>query len=191
MLIRLFSATLLICAASACTYNVQPVVPSLPPPSSNTGLIDCKAVLLIPEEFLSREYVSSFEGREVRIRVGPPAAQAVEAIARSRYSKVEAVMAAGDGTLTFIRLATVPAGTSQLVMRPRFVRLESSVVPFRYNIEVGLAVDIAGIATPVTPSGAGVGTAGLYTQSEIQKAADEALAGAIFSLATSFPQSCK
>jgi hypothetical protein len=189
--LRQLLLALVLIALPACTFNIQPAVPTLSPAISGGALLDCKALLLIPEEFVSREYISSFEGREVRLRIGPPAAEAIEALVRSRISRVEKLMATGDGTLDFVRLASNPQPGSPLIMRPRFVRLESSVRPFRYNIEFGVAVDIAGLSTPATPSGIGIGTAGLYVQSEIQKAADEALSEAVTSLGTAFPRTCR
>ena len=146
---------------SACTFNIKPAVPRLAPATGTGSLLNCKAILLMPEEFANREYISSFEGREVRLMVGPPAAEAVEALVRSRFSQVDKFSATGDGTLEFIRLTTDQKPKPPVVVRPRFTRLESSVRPFRYNIEFGVALDIAGLSLPATPSGAGVGTAGL------------------------------
>jgi hypothetical protein len=145
----------------------------------------------MPDEFLSREYVSSFEGREVRFMVGAPAAQAIEALIRSRVAMVEKTSVTGDGTLEFIRLTQNHPSDPTLIIRPRFTRLESSVRPFRYNVEFGLAIDIAGVSSPISPSGIGVGTAGMYAQSEIQKAADAALSQAIKSIEVTFPSTCK
>jgi len=105
--------------------------------------------------------------------------------------QVEKRNVTGDGTLDFVRLASVQQTAQQLITRPRFVRLESSVRPFRYNIEFGLALDIAGLSEPVTPQGEGIGTAGLYVQSAIQNAAADALSKAIASLAESLPKLCK
>jgi hypothetical protein len=178
-------------AMSACTFNIQPTVPSVPPRQAGSGPLACKAILLLPQEFVSREYVSSFEAREIRIAVGTPTAEAVHALVASRFASVQKVPVPGDGTLDFVRLSTAAHGDTELVLRPRFLRLDSSVRPFRYNIEIGVSVDVAGLKAPVTPSGQGTGSAGLYVQSEIQKAADEALAETITSLAANFPTSCQ
>lgn len=184
-------AVLLAVSLSACTYNIQPAVPVLPPLAAGASQQSCTVLLLASQEFASREYVSSFEGREIRLLVGPPASAAIEALLRSRFIQVEKRNVTGDGTLDFMRLAATQQNDPHLIARPRFVRLESSVRPFRYNIEFGLALDIAGLSEPVTSQGIGIGTAGLYVQSEIQYAADEALSQAITSLAESLPRACK
>ena len=178
-------------AMPACTFNIQPTVPSVPPRHEGSGPLACKAILLLPQEFVSREYVSSFESREIRIAVGAPTVEAVYALAASRFASVQKVPVSGDGTLDFVRLSTAAHSDTELVLRPRFLRLDSSVRPFRYNIEIGVSVDVAGLKAPVTSSGQGTGSAGLYVQSEIQKAADEALAETITSLAATFPVSCQ
>jgi hypothetical protein len=185
---KYFIAFILAVSLSACTYNIQPATPVLTPIAAQQP---CSVLLLTPQEFASREYVSSFEGREIRLLVGPPASVAIEALLRSSFMQVEKRNVTGDGTLDFMRLASEQQNYQRLIARPRFVRLESSVRPFRYNIEFGLALDIAGLSEPVTLQGIGIGTAGLYVQSEIQNAADEALLKAIKSLAESLPRTCK
>jgi hypothetical protein len=147
--------------------------------------------MLAPQEFVNREYVSSFESREIRLLVGPPAIAAIEALLQSRFEEVTRQDVVGDGTIDFVRLTSKEQATPVLVARPRFLRLESSVRPFRYNIEFGLALDITGLSQPISVQGQGVGTAGLYVQSEIQKAADQALSEAITSLGASLPSVCK
>ena len=173
---------------SACTFNVQPDVPSATAIPDSGSRLDCKATLLMPQEFANREYVSSFEGHEVRLMIGVPAAKAVEALIRSKFTQVSEIPAAGDGTLELVRLASNQNQT--ILIRPRFTRLESSVRPFRYNIEIGLALDLEGLSEPLAPSGMGVGTAHLYDQSEIQKASNAALAGAMDSLGSALPPRC-
>jgi len=184
-------SVLMLSGLSACTYNIQPAVPALTPIAGSGSRLNCKAVLLMPEEFANREYISSFEGREIRLMVGPPAAKAVEALIRSRYEQVDKSSASGDGTLDLVRLTSNQNTNAPIVVRPRFPRLESSVRPFRYSIEFGLTLDIAGLSAPVAPSGVGIGAAGLYVQSEIQKAADDALAQAISSLTSALPTMCQ
>ncbi|MDD5700353.1 MAG: hypothetical protein PHH00_04185 [Candidatus Nanoarchaeia archaeon] len=188
---KYFIALFLAVNLSACTYNIQPATPVLPPIADEASQQPCSVLLLIPQEFASREYVSSFEGREIRLLVGPPASAAIESLLRSSFMQVEKRNVTGDGTLDFVRLASVQQNDPRLIARPRFVRLESSVRPFRYNIEFGLALDIAGLSESLTLQGIGIGTAGLYVQSEIQNAADEALLKAITSLAESLPRTCK
>jgi hypothetical protein len=177
---------------SACTYNIQPSVVTIP--QSTLGAphqLNCKALLLIPQEFANREYVSSFEGREVRLLVGPPAMESIDTLLRSRFAQLEKRSVSGDGTLDFMQLASMQRSTALIVIRPRFVRLESSVRPFRYNIEIALVLDLAGLSQPATSQGHGIGTAGLYTEASIQKAADEALSQAIISLTSNLPTTCE
>jgi len=176
---------------SACTYIIQPAVPTPQTWISGSPVLDCKTLFLKPEEFVNREYVSSFEGREIRLRVGLPATKAIEALVRSRISHVETLSVVGDGTLDFVRLISQSRPDSPIVIRPRFVQLASSLRPFRYNIEFGLTVDIAGLSSPVAPSGVGIGTFSWYAESEIQKAADYALSEAVASLAANFPTTCE
>jgi len=183
-------AALLAIGLSACSYNIRPTTPTTPPLAIGASKLQCGVLLLVPQEFIGREYVSSFEGREIRILVGPPAMEAVEALLRSRFAQVEKRNVTGDGTLDFVRLTSKQQSTPLLITRPRFVRLDSSVRPFRYNIEFVLSLDIAGLSEPLAPQGNGIGTAGLYIESEIQKASDQALSEAIRSLAAVLPSTC-
>ena len=176
---------------TACTFHIQPAVPDPPPLAKNATLLNCRALLLVPEEFANREYISSFDGREIRLKAGPPAAKSLEMLIRSRVANVERIYAAGDGTLEFIRLSSDHRFNAPLILRPRFTRLESSVRGFRYNVEFGIALDVVGLSSLVTPSGTGVGSTSLYVQSEIQRAADTALSQAIASIAAAFPSSCR
>lgn len=174
----------------ACTYVIQPAVPVVPTPKGVSKL-SCKILMLVPQEFVNREYVSSFEGREFRYLVGHPAIEAIEILLRSRFEDFSRQDVVGDGTIEFLQLTSKEQATPSLVARPRFIRLESSVRPFRYNIELGLALDIAGLSQPVSVQGQGVGTAGLYIQSAIQGAADQALSEAITLIGESLPSACK
>jgi hypothetical protein len=183
--------TFILCTLSACTFNVQPTVPSLPLTYINQTLLGCEVTILMPVEFQNREYVSSFDAREIRIRIGEPASEAIETLVRARFAKVTKKTVTGDGTLEFLRMISSPEADGRIVLRPRITRLESSVRPFRYNLEFALAVDVAGLSAPATPSGTGVGTANIYSQSAIQKAANDALSGAVEELASTFPTECK
>lgn len=183
-------AALVAVGLSACTFNIRPTTPNIPPLVIGASRLECGVLLLAPQEFIEREYVSSFDGREIRILVGPPAMEAVEALLRSRFVQVEKRDVSGDGTLDFVRLTSKQQSSPFLITRPRFVRLDSSVRPFRYNIEFGLSLDIAGLSESLTPQGNGIGTAGLYIESEIQKASDQALSKAITSLAAVLPSTC-
>ena len=176
---------------SACTYNIKPSAADIPLSAIGaTNKLNCKALLLVPQEFANREYVSSFEAREVRLLVGPPATESIDTLLRLHFVQVEKQSASGDGTLDFIRFASKQQSPPLIIIRPRFVRLESSVRPFRYNIGFRLGLDFAGFSQPVTSQGRGIGTAGLYTEASIQKAADEALSQAIISLASELPTTC-
>jgi hypothetical protein len=178
-------------ALSACTYNVKPSIPALPIEKLASTPIDCSVLLLMPQEFSNKEFVSSFENHEVHVSVGAPAAKAVENLVRAQYSHVEIVAVAGDGTLDFIKYANNVQSKPSLVIRPRFQRLDSSVRLFKYNFEFVISTDIAGLSSPITPSGMGVGTAGLYTESVIQKAVSEALSNSANALASELPKTCK
>ncbi|NOS97582.1 MAG: hypothetical protein HOP25_03820 [Methylotenera sp.] len=178
-------------ALSACTYNIKPSIPALPKNKLASAPIECNVLLLIPQEFSNKEFVSSFEDREVRVFVGAPAAKAVENMVRSQYSHVETIAVAGDGTLDFIKYANNIQSKPSLIIRPRFQRLDSSLRLFKYNFEFVISTDIAGLSSPITPSGMGMGTAGLYTESVIQKAVSEALSNSTNALATELPKTCK
>jgi hypothetical protein len=174
---------------SACTYNIQPIAPTVQVASGATKL-NCQVLLLLPQEFTTREYVSSFEGREVRFLIGPPVSEAIESLLRSRFVGVQKQNATGDGTLEFVRMSMQQKDAQNLIARPRFVRLDSSVRPFRYSMEFGVALDIGGAGQPMTAQGQGTGTAGAYTQTEIQNAANDALSQLVAKLATSLPANC-
>lgn len=190
--LKVYIVTFVAIAISACTYNIQPSVPTIPLSTSGAShQLNCNVLLLVPQEFANRVYVSSFEAREIRLLVGPPASEAIDALLRSRFVQVQKQSVTGDGSLDFMRITSEQQDPPLILIRPRFVRLESSVRPFRYNIEFGIALDIAGLLQPVTSQGAGVGTAGLYTQKALQRAADKALSKAIISLAADLPTTCE
>ena len=190
--LKVYIVTFVAIAISACTYNIQPSVPTIPLSTSGAShQLNCNVLLLVPQEFANRVYVSSFEAREIRLLVGPPASEAIDALLRSRFVQVQKQSVTGDGSLDFMRITSEQQDPPLILIRPRFVRLESSVRPFRYNIEFGIALDIAGLLQPVTSQGAGVGTAGLYTQKALQRAADKALSKVIISLAADLPTTCE
>jgi hypothetical protein len=188
--VKRFAAVLLAFGSAACTFNIKPVVPAVPS-ASGAARLNCSVLLLVPQEFATREYISSFDGREIRLLIGPPTTEAIENLLKARFVEVNRQNTSGDGTLDFVRLSSRQQSPSNLIARPRFARLESSVRPFRYNIEFGLVLDVAGLNQLVTLQGDGIGTAGLYVQSEIQKAADEALSQMISSLSANLPLACK
>jgi hypothetical protein len=180
-----------ICSLSACTYNIKPSIPALPQEKLASNPIECNVLLLMPQEFSNKEFVSSFENREVHVSIGEPAAKAIENMVRSQYSHVETIAVAGDGTLDFIKYASIAPSKPSLIIRPRFQRLDSSVRLFKYNFEFVISTDIAGLSSPITPTGKGIGTAGLYAESVIQKAASEALSNSVNALASELPKTCK
>jgi hypothetical protein len=185
-------------ALSGCTLDVRPAVPSMPQYDPGQSLVECEVLLMVSEELLNSEYASSlstfspaFTGSEARIHVGEPAAEAVEALVRSRFKVVTKQMVKGSGSDDFFHAVTTSALHDRLVMRPRITLVESVARPAQYNIELGITVDTAGLSVHETPTGSGTGTASVYTRAAIRKAADEALAAAVAAIASRFPATCK
>ena len=174
-----------------CTYAIRPNAPDPSIYASPLPPAHCKAQLLIPSEFATRQFVSTFEGREIRLEVGPTAAEAMTSLVRSRFSQPEVVSVSGDGSIDVLRLLQSSTGDKLIVLRPRFQRVDSSVRPFRLNFEIVVSLDIASSARTQTVSGTGVGTAGVYAEAEIQRAANTALSGAFEQLASSTALSCQ
>ncbi|HSM97430.1 MAG TPA: hypothetical protein VLS47_00310 [Gallionella sp.] len=157
-------------------------------------MVECEVLLIVSEELLDSEYVSSlstfspiFTGSEARIHAGEPAAEAIEALVRSRFKVVTKQMAKGSGSDEFFHAVTASVLNDRLVMRPRITLVESVARPARYDIELGITVDTAGLSVRETPTGSGTGTASVYTRAAIRKAADDALSAAVAAVASRFP----
>lgn len=187
------SLALILFALPGCTFNVRPAMP-VPPDDPGQGLVECEVLLIVSEELLDSEYVSSlstfspiFTGSEARIHAGEPAAEAIEALVRSRFKVVTKQMAKGSGSDEFFHAVTASVLNDRLVMRPRITLVESVARPARYDIELGITVDTAGLSVRETPTGSGAGTASVYTRAAIRKAADDALSAAVAAVASRFP----
>jgi hypothetical protein len=188
---RMFLIVLAI-SSSACTFNVQPEVVMAPvSATASSEKQKCKVLLLVPYEFATREYVSSFEARQIRFQIGAPAMASIEALLRQNFTEFERTEVTGDGTVDLVRFSIEKDSTTPMAARPRFTRLESSVVPGSYNIEVGIALDFVGQPPPITLQGKGLGSAHLYTEGSLTNAANQALSQAITSVARALPTVCK
>lgn len=148
------------------------------------GPIDAQALLLLPEEFTSFTYVSSYEGREVTYFFGQAGFEPLIELLRSAFSTLYQRSVGSDlEAIALVQGSTTSLPSYDFLIVPKFMDTHSFVKPFQYGVETGIQLDfVAKDRSIITARGRGAGSAGLYISQQLRGAGKEALTAALVAL---------
>lgn len=168
----------------SCTYRMAPELNIDSYPRVEGGAIDAKALLLLPEDFLSFKYVSSYEGREITYFFGQAGIQPLTELLRSAFSTLDQKSIGSElEAFALVRSSGDSLSSYDFLILPKFIDTNSFVKPFQYSVETGIRLDfVAKDHSITTARGSGTGSAGLYISQQLRGAGKEALTAALAAL---------
>ena len=156
---------------AACTFHMLPQV-SKENLQSDKEKIQLSLLLKVPDEFMNYEYVASYEGREIRYFFGKSMKDIMPIYMESIFSKV--IIADNNSNIANYDYMAIPD----------WGQSHSYVKPFMFGIETNVKIQFISKdkSYDFYVVGKGEGQAGMYVDSEIMKAGNDAINGSLLNL---------